>query len=370
MKDNITILTLLELEQLKPHVAKLVYEKKIYERDFADIHEFIVFIQKEIGLNLGCPLVTAAYNRALEIKNKSTALGVDILTPGNPCFPLALAHIAKPPVLLYAKGNNALLHALQAVTVIGAREASSNGLKFAHDIACALVSQGYVVVSGLAVGCDTAAHTGTLNAKGKTIALLAHGLDSVYPRENTKLAEDILAQGGCLLSEYPPGIRPEKLHFIERDRLQSGLSKGVIVIQSAVKGGTMHTAKFAKQQHKPLACVCPKALKDGSLSIDVSGNELLLAEGAQLIRSPEQLSLFIDFIQKKNTARPQLLGLVQAPEAKKTKRQAPNPLVVKESLKQTKLDFFGKSLAKKPKQSEDNTKAKTLSAQLRSQGLG
>lgn len=114
---------------------------------------------------------------------------------------------------------------------------------------------GATVVSGLAIGCDTAAHSGCLSVHGETIAVLAHGLDRVYPAVNRELVGEILDTGGCLLSEYPPKTRPFPANFVERDELQAGLSDGVIVVETGVKGGTMHTVRFSQEQRKPLACV-------------------------------------------------------------------------------------------------------------------
>ena len=112
-------------------------------------------------------------------------------------------------------------------------------------------------MSGLALGCDTYAHQGCVEASGKAVAVMAHGLDYIYPKANTNLADLILKTGGVLVSEYPPGVKPEKWFFTARDRLQSALSDIVIIIETGLKGGTQHTIKAAIEQKKKLICVSP-----------------------------------------------------------------------------------------------------------------
>jgi DNA processing protein len=139
------------------------------------------------------------------------------------------------------------------------------------------------VVSGLAFGCDAAAHRGCLDQGGYTAAVLPSGLDEIYPPQNRDLAARI-AETGCLLSEYPPGIRPARYRFVERDRLQSGLSDLVIVVESEIHGGAMHTAQFARRQGRRLLVFSPDRLIGGELA---SGNQHLLATGAEAVTSVE-----------------------------------------------------------------------------------
>jgi DNA processing protein len=136
------------------------------------------------------------------------------------------------------------------IAVIGTRDPSSHGINAAERLGERFSLMGCAVVSGLALGCDTYAHRGCLKANGKAIAILPGGIDKIYPSSNTGLAEDILRNSGLLLSEYSPGTRPFKTNYIDRDRLQSGISDAVVVVETDIKGGTMHTVGFAAKQSR------------------------------------------------------------------------------------------------------------------------
>lgn len=174
---------------------------------------------------------------------------------GSPDYPQSLNLLSDKPVIVYSRGNIQCLGNMQAVAVIGTREPTNYGIERANRLGRLLAEKQFIVVSGLAIGCDTAGHRGCLEAGGKTVAVLATGLDQIYPSQNRNLAEEIVESGGCLISEYPIGTPITKGNFIERDRLQSGLSTGVIVIETDIKGGTMHTVGFAQEQNKILACL-------------------------------------------------------------------------------------------------------------------
>jgi DNA processing protein len=144
-----------------------------------------------------------------------------------------------------------------AVAVVGSRR-SSHGAAVAFAFASQAARSGFAVVSGLALGCDTAAHRGCLEAKGITIAVLPCGLDRVAPLSNTNLANCILNASGFLASEYPPGVPPRNFRFVERNKVIVALSRAVIVTEAQLKSGTMHTAHFALEQNKALACYLPE----------------------------------------------------------------------------------------------------------------
>jgi DNA processing protein len=169
----------------------------------------------------------AAENKAKEILQQCQKNNIQLIGYFDTAFPDSLKNIEQPPVLLFIKGDASLLLSQMSLAVIGTREPSMRGLKTATKISERLAKAGYVIISGLAVGCDTAAHRGCILGEGKTIAILAHGLDSVYPTQNISLAKEIIEKGGCLISEYPPGTKANPSYFIKRDRLQSGLSKAV-----------------------------------------------------------------------------------------------------------------------------------------------
>jgi DNA processing protein len=158
--------------------------------------------------------------------------------------------------------------------------------------------RGFVIVSGLAKGCDTVAHRGCLDAHGKTVAILGGGIDYIYPKENRPLADEILNTGGCLLSEYKPGMKPQPSFFVERDRLQSGLSQAVIVIETDVKGGSMHTVGFALSQNRLVACLGGHSGKYLSHP-KVQGTKLLISDGkASRLSNLEEVESFLEKLIK------------------------------------------------------------------------
>lgn len=218
-------------------------------------------------------------------------LGVGIAVQGCSVFWAAVWTIPKPPAVLYYMGDIEAA-VLPGVAVIGTREPTDYGYEFGQRIARQCCDSGFAVVSGLAVGCDTSAHEGALAANGRTIAVMAHGLDSVYPPANRGLAERIRESGGLLVSEYSPGteIRPNQL--VERDRLQAGLSRGVIVIETGIKGGTMHTVGFALEQGRVLAAVAHKP--ELQHEPKTFGNQSLIQDGKAIpLADREAVKVFL-----------------------------------------------------------------------------
>lgn len=221
------------------------------------------------------------YERAQKTLSQALSQDIYVLTPFDPKFPTLLRGISDPPVILYAKGNLTILDKCCAA-VVGRRKPTQYGLDMAKHIGGFLANEGIVVVSGLAVGCDQAGHEGCLENNGETVAVLAHGLDKVYPTQNLHLAEEIVDKGGCLISEYPPGTKPLSGFFVERDRLQSGLSSGIIVIEAEAEDGTMHTARFAVEQGRLLGCLKPPTDVADMQPKVATGNEVLISEGKAL----------------------------------------------------------------------------------------
>lgn len=203
---------------------------------------------------------------------------MDCIHLGTSEYPQLLAEIADPPTCLWTRGDRSVLKAL-AVAVIGARAASPEGLLAAGEIACDLARAGVVVVSGLARGIDSAAHRGALEGGGKTIAVLGTGIDVVYPAENDGLAEKIAASG-LLLTEFPPGAPPVDFHFPRRNRIISGLSKAVVVVEAREKSGSLITARLAADQGRDVMAV-PGTVVGGRNR----GANALLRDGAKLVES-------------------------------------------------------------------------------------
>ena len=186
-----------------------------------------------------------------------------------------------PPFLLFYKGNISLLNTV-CVTVIGSRSCTESAFHAGENIAECFVKEGFTIVSGLALGCDTSAHLGALNAGGKTIAILGHGLDTVYPSKNTFLSERILNNDGLLVSEYPMGQKVSPYKLVERDRLQAGLSLATVVVQTGMHGGSMHAANAALNSNRPLFVV----IHDDEETLhheNTRGNFALLDKGAKPI---------------------------------------------------------------------------------------
>jgi DNA processing protein len=204
-------------------------------------------------------------------------------------FPDRLKTMLDPPLLLHCLGDDALLGARSAA-VIGTRHPTGYGQHCACEFGKILTEQGRVVVSGLALGCDTGGHQGCLDGGGRTIAVLAHGLDDVYPPENRGLAERIVREGGLLVSEYAVGVPGHRSFFVDRDRIQAALSDIVIVVQTSIKGGTLHTVGFAEK-----GCVPVFALEHPGEMMgeeQVQGNLQLLEDGRATPISPDQESIF------------------------------------------------------------------------------
>ena len=233
-----------------------------------------------------------SYRQVEESIERAKHLGVHVIGIDDPAFPKELKQISDPPMILYAKGNLSCLNPQRSIAVIGTRSPTNYGRTSGTRIAQRFAERGLIVVSGLAEGCDTAAHEGCLKGNGQTVAVLAHGLHTVYPKKNYELADRIVASGGCLLSEYPLGVSPQKSSFVERDRLQSGLSSAVLIIETDVQGGTMHTARYCLEQGRALACFKfpPERLSDKS-----RGNQKLIFEGkARGVWNREEVESFID----------------------------------------------------------------------------
>lgn len=212
-----------------------------------------------------------------ELRRLDKLPGVRLLTFLEADYPRRLFEIGGPPPLLYLRGQ---LPAWDpALAVVGSRRATRNGLKAAEELSAAAASAGLLVVSGLARGIDTAAHQGALTGGGPTVAVLGCGVDCPYPPENRELAERIVANG-CLLSEFPLGTQPLADHFPRRNRIISGLSRGVLVVEAADKSGSLITARYALDQGRDVMAV------PGPISIaSCRGSNGLIKQGAALVDS-------------------------------------------------------------------------------------
>lgn len=214
-------------------------------------------------------------DEARQALTRSDALGYHVVWPGHPSYPPLLRTIIDPPLLLWVRGDPAVLR-LPGVAVVGSRQANSAGRDVAFQLAADLAAAGLVVTSGFARGIDAAAHRGALST-GRSLAVLGCGLDQAYPSDHGPLG-DSLAAAGAIVSEFPPGTPPLSHHFPLRNRTISGLSHGVVVVQAAERSGSLITARLAAEQGRDVMAV-PGDVRTGANA----GGHALLRDGARLI---------------------------------------------------------------------------------------
>jgi DNA processing protein len=213
---------------------------------------------------------------------KADRLGISIVSQKDNLYPNNLLNIPAPPPLLYIRGELAGEDEL-AVAIVGSRGASRYGIEAAKKFSERLAEGGVTIVSGMARGIDTRAHLGALEGGGRTIAVLGCGLDIIYPPENRKLFEQI-AQKGAVISEFPLGTPPEAVNFPRRNRIISGLSLGVVVVEASLKSGSLITARYALDQGRDVYAIPGNINSSGS-----RGTNSLIKDGAKLVDTPEEV---------------------------------------------------------------------------------
>jgi DNA processing protein len=210
------------------------------------------------------------------------ATGARLLVHGEEDYPRALLDIPDAPPVLWVKGDVSLL-STPAIGMVGARNASSLGMRMARRLGQGLSEAGFTVVSGLARGIDTAAHEAALDGEGRTLAVMAGGIDVIYPAENDGLARAI-DERGCRISEHPPGLEPQARHFPLRNRIVAGLSRAVIVVEAAAKSGSLITARAALDYGREVM-----AVPGHPFDARASGCNMLIRDGAVLVRSAQDV---------------------------------------------------------------------------------
>jgi len=206
-----------------------------------------------------------------------------IISLSDPEYPPRLKEIYDPPVVLFVKGSVELL-SQPGLAMVGTRHPTPYGVGMAERLANDLAARGLVIISGLARGIDTASHRGAVAAKGKTIIVLGTGIDIVYPKENTRLAEQILALGGAMISEFPIGTSPTPQNFPIRNRIISGMSVGVLVVEAAEYSGTRITSRCALEQNRDVYAVPGNVTNKNSW-----GPNTLIKQGAKLVATWEDV---------------------------------------------------------------------------------
>ncbi|MBP6002149.1 MAG: DNA-processing protein DprA [Pyrinomonadaceae bacterium] len=219
------------------------------------------------------------HDRAVLELERVKALGGDVLILDDGSYPALLREIDDPPIVLYVKGDWQACFDQPGVGVIGSRMCSTYGENAAEMLARDLASRGLTVVSGLARGIDTAAHRGAIRGQGKTVAVIGTGIDNVYPRENNGLVREILASGGCIASQFPLGTPPLAENFPYRNRIISGLSHGVLIIEASERSGSLITARLAMEQNREVMAVPGNITSSNSF-----GTNYLIKSGAKLVQ--------------------------------------------------------------------------------------
>ena len=252
--------------------------------------QVVTMNKKHVSKVLSLKNIKIAKERAENLIKSHEEKDIQVIPISSEWYPKYLRLIADPPAVLYAKGNIKLLKEKQTIAIVGTREPTEIGRKSAQKIAVAFAEMGYTIVSGLALGIDTASHKGALKARdGKTIAVLAGDLTDIYPVKNKEFATEILEQDGLWLSETPIGQANTRGNFVRRNRIQSGLSLGVCPVQTPLKSGTQHTINFSRKQNRFL--FTPLPLHQDEHENAVQGNMELIRDGVTVLEDKNSYPL-------------------------------------------------------------------------------
>ncbi|GHU66304.1 DNA processing protein DprA [Clostridia bacterium] len=260
--------------------------------------------------------MSEAHNR-----EKATALiesidrcGASVIFCEDSEYPPLLREIIDPPPLLYVRGQRDISDEW-CVSIVGTRQPTAYGLRMTRQISGELARSGVTVVSGFARGIDTAAHTAAVDAGGRTIAVLGCGVDIVYPPENVELFERVLTSGGSIISEFPPGSEPRGMHFPMRNRLISGISRGVLMAEGKLKSGALHTVKSALEQNREVFVLPGPADSPNS-----GPGHQLLRDGARLVTSAVEI---LEDIHAERIIQPKQTKLEEAAKPAPSKKKPP-----------------------------------------------
>jgi len=209
--------------------------------------------------------------------------GISVLSMDDPLYPRRLKEIYDPPIVLYVRGDAEVLNK-PGIAMVGTRHPTPYGSGMAERLSCDLAGQGLVVISGMARGVDTASHRGAISGKGKTVGVFGTGVDVIYPKENSRLSEQILSCGGALISEFPLGTFAAPQNFPIRNRIISGMSIGVLVVEAAEYSGTRITARLALEQNRDVFAVPGNVTNKNSW-----GPNTLIKQGAKLVATWEDV---------------------------------------------------------------------------------
>ncbi len=211
---------------------------------------------------------------------------IQFLTLDNPLYPKLLAQITDPPICLYIKGDKTIFSTFEDrfFAIVGTRNVTSYGTYVAAQFATGLSSAGFCIVSGMALGVDTVAHQSTLKADGKTVAVLGCGVDIIYPPSNRALYQEIIESGGAVISEFPPGKTVLPGFFVSRNRIVSGMSRGILVVEGSSRSGTLITARYAAEQGRDV--FAPPSPITSAFS---QAPNILIKQGAKMVTSVDDI---------------------------------------------------------------------------------
>ncbi len=212
-------------------------------------------------------------------------------------FPKSLLQIENCPKQIYVKGDSSLLKK-DSIAIVGTRKCSEYGKKCTQTFASLLAKENISIVSGLALGIDTIAHYYSMKEIGKTIAVIGSGFNHIYPEENKYLSEQIVQNGGCIVSEYPPEEPMNKAYFPKRNRIISGLAMGILIVEGRYRSGSMITARYAIKQNKQVFCI-PNRINETTGYIP----NLLIQNGAYLATKPQDILEFYDLLEQKTSKK-------------------------------------------------------------------
>lgn len=290
MRDREAYIILNMIEGLGPVTVRRLIECLGSPRAILEADHEALMNARGVGEKLALKIISQRESIDVDAEARKAAdEGVRIITPLDEEYPLSLKSIHDPPLALYVRGR-LLPEDDRALAIVGSRSTSHYGLSAADRLAYQLGQVGFTVVSGLARGTDTAAHSGALKSGGRTIAVLGGAIDCLYPPENEELANRI-SKHGAVISEYPMGRQADRMTFPYRNRIISGLSMGVLLIESGLKGGSMHTIDAAMEQGRTVFALPGRIDTPGA-----RGPHLLIKNGAKLVQSLDDILEEYEFL--------------------------------------------------------------------------
>lgn len=298
MYNTVVTKALLSLPGVSRKTAYKIYDKLGNFEDSKIVYELL----KQILGNRVKDINYDDFLRSIDVAetyyHNAIKQNITLISVFDSDFPFRFRLIEDSPILIYAIGDLSQFNQSINVAIIGTREPTEYGKKIGERLGFQFSEKKCNVVSGLAIGCDTYAHKGCLSGASHALAVLPGGVDKVVPSSNRDLAKGILDSGGVLISEYPIGTKPFQGNYVDRDRLQSALSDGLVVVETGIKGGTLHTVGFAKKQSKLLACY--KHPLKYHKEEKVQGNLALLSSGEAFgIQTEEDIDNYILQLKEK-----------------------------------------------------------------------